>query len=94
MADIFNAEVVTLKVGEGAAFGAALQALWTWRLEAGEKIGIDGITNQFVELNKAETTQPNKKNAAVYQELQGIQDEMSKALRPVFEQHRKFVLSR
>jgi sugar (pentulose or hexulose) kinase len=31
MADVFNAEVVTLKVGEGAAYGAALQALWCWR---------------------------------------------------------------
>jgi sugar (pentulose or hexulose) kinase len=31
MADVFNAEVVTLKVSEGAAYGAALQALWCWR---------------------------------------------------------------
>jgi xylulokinase len=33
MADVFNAEVVTLKVSEGAAYGAALQALWCWRLQ-------------------------------------------------------------
>ena len=36
MADVFNAEVVTLKVAEGAAYGAALQALWCWRREKGE----------------------------------------------------------
>ena len=36
MADVFNAEVVTLKVGEGAAYGAALQAFWCWRLQKGE----------------------------------------------------------
>ena len=35
MADVFNAEVVTLKVGEGAAYGAALQALWCWRRQQG-----------------------------------------------------------
>ena len=55
MADIFNAEVVTLKVSEGAAYGAALQALWCWRLQQGEKISINDITDQFVEVNKAET---------------------------------------
>ena len=35
MADVFNAEVVTLKVSEGAAYGAALQALWCWRRRTG-----------------------------------------------------------
>src|SRR5881409_1834548 len=51
MADIFNAEVVTLKVSEGAAYGAALQALWCWRLQQGEKISIPEITDEFVQLN-------------------------------------------
>src|ERR1051325_10923943 len=51
MADIFNAEVVTLKVSEGAAYGAALQALWCWRLQKGEKVSINGITDEFVTLN-------------------------------------------
>ncbi|HXG48767.1 MAG TPA: xylulokinase, partial [Methylomirabilota bacterium] len=40
MADVFNAEVVTLKVAEGAAYGAALQALWCWRLQQGEQVAI------------------------------------------------------
>src|SRR5687768_4663582 len=52
MADVFNAEVVTLKVSEGAAYGAALQALWCWRNEQGEKIGIQEITEKFVTLNQ------------------------------------------
>jgi xylulokinase len=37
MADVFDTEVVTLKVAEGAAYGAALQALWCWRRPAGER---------------------------------------------------------
>src|SRR2546422_4189741 len=37
IADIFNSEVVTLKVSEGAAYGAALQALWCWRLQRGAR---------------------------------------------------------
>jgi len=92
MADVFNAEVVTLKVSEGAAYGAALQALWCWRLQAGEKVSIADLTDKFVTLNKAETAEPDAKNVAVYQELQALQDAASKALRGVFKQHRQFVL--
>src|SRR6185295_16142088 len=51
MADIFDTEVVTLKVSEGAAYGAALQALWCWREQQGEKVNISDITDEFVELN-------------------------------------------
>jgi xylulokinase len=92
MADVFDAEVATLKVSEGAAYGAALQALWCWRLQQGEKVSISDITDQFVELNKAETAQPDGRNVKVYRELQGLQDEMSSSLREAFGKHRKFVL--
>jgi len=94
MADIFDAEVVTLKVGEGAAYGAALQALWCWRRQQGEKAAISAITDQFVELNTVETAEPNKQNVEVYRELQGLQDEMSLALRAAFGKHRQFVLAK
>jgi xylulokinase len=93
MADVFDAEVVTLKVSEGAAYGAALQALWAWRRSQGEDISIHEITDQFVSLNPAERAEPNEKNAATYRELQSLQDAASKSLRGVFTQHRKFVLA-
>jgi xylulokinase len=92
MADIFDTEVVTLKVSEGAAYGAALQALWCWRLQQGEKVGIGEITDQFVELNAAETAQPERKHVETYRELQAVQDELSASLRGVFGKHRKFLL--
>ncbi|HEX7862028.1 MAG TPA: xylulokinase [Verrucomicrobiae bacterium] len=91
MADVFNAKVVTLKVSEGAAYGAALQALWCWRNSAGEKTSIQEITNQFVTLNRAETTQPIAKNVAVYAELQELQNELSLKMRDMFVRHRDFV---
>ena len=94
MADIFNAEVVTLKVGEGAAYGAALQALWCWKLQRGEKARIADITDEFVTLNRSETAQPIAKNVAAYRELQALQDEASRSLRGVFAQHRQFVLGK
>jgi xylulokinase len=91
MADIFEAEVVTLKESEGAAYGAALQALWCWRLQRGERLSIRQITDEFVRLNRAETVQPIPANVKIYRELQEMQDQTSLALRAVFARHRRFV---
>jgi xylulokinase len=90
MADVFDAEIVTIKVSEAAAYGAALQAFWCWRLHRGERVKINDITTQFVRLNKGEGARPSRVAAAVYREAQAIQDEMSVALRSVFTRHRRF----
>ena len=91
MADIFNAEVVTLAVGEGAAYGAALQAMWCVARKRGEKVSISDLSDRFVKLNARETARPERRNVAVYREIQSIQDQMSVNLREVFAAHRKFV---
>lgn len=91
MADVFQAEVVTLEVSEGAAYGAALQALWCWRRQKGETVGIEDVTDAFVKVNRAETTQPNDKAVEVYRKLQALQDQASRALRPTFSAHRSLV---
>jgi len=82
-----------LKVSEGAAYGAALQAFWCWRRQKGEKVSIQDITDEFVQINPAETARPEKKNVAIYRELQSLQDEMSSSLRGAFDKHRQFVLN-
>ena len=91
MADIFDAEVISLKVSEGAAYGAALQALWCWRLQQGEKISINDITGAFVRINHAESARPNPKTTALYRELQVLQDGISSDLRDSFRRHHKLV---
>ncbi len=91
MADVFNAEVVTLRESEGAAYGAALQALWCWRLQQGERVAIEEITDQFVKLNKAETAVPIARNVAVYAEMQALQDQLSTSLAGAFKRHRELV---
>jgi len=68
-----------VKVSEAAAYGAALQALWCWRLQEGEKVSISDITDKFVEVNAEESAYPEQANVAAYQELQALQDEMSAA---------------
>ena len=94
MADVFDAEVVTVKVSEGAAYGAALQALWCWRLQRGERVKISDITGQFVHLNKTEAAHPQKAGVLVYRDLQIMQDELSLVLRPLFQKHHRFVSGR
>ncbi len=91
MADVFNAEVVTLKVSEGAAYGGALQALWCWRLQAGEKVSITDITDRFVKLNNRETATPIDDNVEIYEEMQLLQDEVSTSLRNAFKRHRGII---
>lgn len=91
MADVFNAEVVTLKVSEGAAFGAALQALWCWRQRHGEKLDLADLTDQFVTLNPRETVRPNPRAVETYAQLQQLQDELSRSLRGAFGHHRALV---
>jgi xylulokinase len=76
-------------VSEGAAYGAALQALWAWRQAEGEATSIHDITEQFVRLNSAETAEPIAKNVAMYEELQELQNELSTRLRDVFLRHRE-----
>ena len=92
MADIFGTPVVTLKVSEGAAYGAALQALWCWRRQQGEKVAIEDITDQFVELNPGETAEPDSTSHEIYKEIQELQNGLSASLLDVFKLHRRFVL--
>jgi sugar (pentulose or hexulose) kinase len=91
MADIFNAEVVTLQVSEGAAYGAALQALWSWQRSKGDSAKIEDITEKYIKLNAKETAVPNTEAVRVYQEMQSLQDKLGHSLRPVFPLHRKLV---
>ena len=92
MADVFNAQVVTLRVSEGAAYGAALQALWTFRNQKeAANLGIEEITDRFVKLNSRETAEPNPKNVASYKEIQSLQDDLSKSVRKQFNKHRNIV---
>jgi len=91
MADIFNTEIVSLVVDEGAAYGAALQALWCWKLQSGERIRIEEITDSFVKLDPKQTAGPTAANVRLYSELQSLQDGASSSLRSVFDRHRRFV---
>ncbi|MCW4026314.1 MAG: xylulokinase, partial [Candidatus Bathyarchaeota archaeon] len=90
-ADIFNTEVVCLKIDEGAAYGAALQALWTYRNWIGEKTSIQDVTDCYVEVGEKTQAFPEPSNVKMYRELQGIQDGLSSNLKETFSKHREFL---
>jgi len=78
-ADVFGVETVCLEVDEGAAYGAALQALWTH-----DHGSISEITDTFVHLDEATRTKPDKGNIEKYRRLQKLQDKLSVDLRSAF----------
>jgi xylulokinase len=79
-ADVFGVETVCLRVDEGAAYGAALQALWT----QGRSRSISQITDAFVKLDESTRAKPDKANNETYIRLQRLQDKLSRDLRDVF----------
>lgn len=83
-ADVFGTTVVCLKVDEGAAYGAALQALWIYQRSLGVRVSISEITGMFVELDEASRIVPDSVNVAEYRRLQNLQDRLSHDLRPLF----------
>jgi len=83
-ADVFDAEVVTLKEEEGAAYGAALQAMWTHRLRQGERVTMSEITDELVEIDEPSRLKPIRRNVETYEKLQSTQNRLSRDLRGLF----------
>jgi xylulokinase len=83
-ADVFNCEVVTLTEEEGAAYGAALQAMWCYRRELGEDVSIRAITDEFVKVDESSRIEPEQRNVKIYQKQQALQDHLSMDLRESF----------
>jgi len=88
VADVFGTPVVTLKEAEAAAYGAALQSVWNWRLAAGEKVAIADIAASWVAKGKL-AAEPDPKNAPLYADLQGRFNDLWKRLVPDFKVRRK-----
>jgi xylulokinase len=82
-ADILRTPVVTLKEQEAAAYGGALQSVWCWHLERGEKVRIGEITAARVALDRLAAA-PDPKSSGVYRVLQERFNSLWKALEPEF----------
>jgi xylulokinase len=92
-ADMFNAPTVTMEIEEAASFGAALQAMWCYSRDRGEKASMSDLTDRFVKLRAGEVKNPREEEVKRYDELLALQNEVSSALRKAFETHRRIVSS-
>ena len=88
VADIFGTPVMTLKEAEAAAYGAALQSVWSWRRAAGEKVEVSEIADRWVAKGRR-AAEPDRRNAALYADLQGRYNELWRRLVPDFEARRR-----
>jgi xylulokinase len=91
LADVFNAEVVCVRNEEGAAFGAALQAIWAWRRSRGEMVGIEELTDRYVTLDESTRTQPAPARVALYRQMQTLHNRLVRDLSEAFTMHRQLI---
>jgi xylulokinase len=80
VADVFECPVDVPEQVEGAAFGAALQALWIHARAAGEDAAIADIARNHVRVDAARSAQPQRDRSAAYRL---VYDEFLRHLDPV-----------
>jgi xylulokinase len=66
VADIFELPVETPTQAEGAAFGAALQALWALGQANGQRVSWRDLADQHVATDPQRSATPNPQHAAAY----------------------------
>lgn len=89
-ASAFQAPMRRLKEAEAAAYGAALQAMWIYLNQKGQKISIQEITKTIVKLEK-EIINPQKRLIPLYEEWQERFNSLWRRLQPEFSIHRKML---
>jgi xylulokinase len=90
-ADVFDCPVVCPASEEGAAYGAALHALWVWGHANGAGRSIAEIASDFVAMDDATRVVPHPEETARYRDLQAIFDQAVRDLGHTFSLHRRFL---
>ena len=91
-ADVFDCPVVCPASEEGAAYGAALHAMWVWHSANGAPKPIEEIARQFVGLDESTRAVPDGHSAGVYRGMQELFDQTARDLSGVFTRHRQLLL--
>ena len=69
IADVFNLPVTVQKVDEGAALGAALQALWAHKKSLGEPVELEKLTAQYLVDDPDRACIPDSASVEAYQKF-------------------------
>ena len=88
-ADILGAPISVPEEREAAAYGAAIQAIWNYRLDRGEDVGIAELAGRFIR-REGRLIEPDPATAALYEELGGRFDSLTRTLGPEFALHKDF----
>lgn len=83
VANIFQIPVVTLEEKEGAAFGAAVQSIWNYLLERGEKVSIEELSVRLIK-KEGKPVDPQPETFSVYEHLQERFNSLWQTLKPEF----------
>ena len=87
-ADILGTPVVTLKEQEAAAYGGALQSIWCYLQDNGQKAHIREITAARVSLDRL-AAEPEPKRSGMYETLEQRFNSLWKTLEPEFKARQK-----
>jgi xylulokinase len=68
-ADILGFPTVALRVTEGAALGAAIQAGWSYCQVKGKPVSLEELVDNWVVVEKKTRVEPTKNSSALYGEL-------------------------
>jgi len=80
IADVFGLPVIGLKVVEGAALGAAIQAGWTYSQTKGEPLQLEKIVKSAVKTDRKMRAEPRKENRELYADLRGRHADLTRKL--------------
>lgn len=83
-ADIFNLPIVCPVQDEAAAFGAALQALWSWERKNGSKSDMNEILKQHVAFDKTKRHKPSPAAVKAYEGAYRRYKDCVEAVSPAF----------
>jgi xylulokinase len=82
-ANIFQIPVVTLEEREGAALGAAIQSIWNYLLERGEKVSIEELCLRMIK-KESMPVDPQPETFSVYEHHQERFNSLWQTLKPQF----------
>ncbi len=91
LADVFNAEVVSVKSEEGAAVGAAVQALWAYGKRMGNPASIEELCDHYIALDETTRAKPDAARARLYSQMQEVHDRVVRDLGAAFTAHRRLI---
>jgi xylulokinase len=93
LADVFNADVVCMANEEGAAVGAAVQALWAYGALSGRPESIANLCDRYIAVDESTRVKPDIERAGRYARMQQVHDGIVRDLTASFTAHRSFIIN-